>query len=195
MNHNYPIGHPWCRRNDRSGGGSSSDSWHSAHPSLSWRVSGEAAIDDLSLDSWHSTNGTWRSNLSSLGTLSSDRSIFSDSEESIDPSEDDLQEVLGLPGDSQGGLGGLDLGGTPGDTSLVQSDLLGGIGGRTDRDSHTRRGGRSLRGIRDRAAWSPELGSWRTAGDRSRIQSPHRSESRPLDPLARRHWAQLGLYS
>ena len=89
--------------------------------------------------------------------------------------------------------GGLYLGGTPGDTSLVQSDLLGGIGGWTDRDSLTRRGGRSLKGICDRAAWSPELGSWRTVGDRNRIQSPHRSESRPLDPLARRHWAQLGL--
>ena len=62
----------------------------------------------------------------------------------MDPSEDDLQEVLGEPGDPQGGLGGLDLGGVPGDTSLVQSDLLGDIGGRTDRDSLARRGGRSL---------------------------------------------------
>ena len=113
MNHNYPIGHPWSRRNERAVG-SSSDSWHSAQPSLSWGVSGEAARDDLSLDSWHSINGTWRSNLSSLATLSSERSIFSDSEESVDPSEDDLQEVLGAPGDHQSGLGGLDLRGTPG---------------------------------------------------------------------------------
>ena len=173
MNHNYPVGHPWCRRNERTEVGSSSDSWHSAQPSLSWRVRGEIASDDLSLDSWHSINGTWRSNLSSLGTLSSERSIFSDSEESVDPLEDDLQEVLGEPGDSQGGLGGLYLGGAPGDTSLVQSDLLGDIGGWTDRDSLTRRGGRSIQGIRDRAAWSPELGYWRTIRDRNRIQSSH----------------------
>ena len=131
MNHHYPIGHPWCRRNNRSGGGSSSDSWYSAHLSLSWRASGEAAIDDLSLDSWHLTNGTWGSSFSSLGTLSSVGSIFSDSEESIDPTEDDPQEVLRLPGDSQGDPGGSGLGGTPGDTSLVQSGLLGDIGGRT----------------------------------------------------------------
>ena len=180
--------------NDRSRGSSTSDSWYSADPSLYWRASGETAIDDLSLDSWHLTNGTWGS-FSLLRTLSSVGTIFSDSEESVDPTEEDPQEVLGLPRDFQGDPGGSGLREVPGDTSLVQSDLLGDIGGGTVRDSHIRRGGRSYRGIRDRgsAAWSPELVSWRTAADRSRIHSPHRSESRPLDPLARRHWAQLGL--
>ena len=194
MNHHFPTGHPWCRRNDRSRGSFTSDSWYSADPSLSWRASGETAIDDLSLDSWHSTNRTWGS-FSSLGTLSSVGTIFSDSDESINPTEEDPQEVIGLPRDFQGDPGGPGLREVPGDTSLVKSDLLGDIGGGTVRDSHVRRGGRYYRGIRDRgsAAWSPELGSWRTAADRSRIHSPHQSESRPLDPLARRHWAQLGL--
>ena len=98
MNHHYPIGHPWSRSNERTVG-SSSDSWHSAQLPLSWGASGGAARDNLSLDSWHFINGTWRSNLSSFGTLSSERSIFSDSEESVDPSEDELQEVLGESGD------------------------------------------------------------------------------------------------
>ena len=192
MNHNYPIGHPWSRNNERAVG-SSADSWHSAQPPLSWGTSGGTARDDLSLDSWHSTNRTWRSNLSSFGTLYCEGSLFLDSEESVDPSEDELQELLGESGDHQSGLGALNLGGTPGNTALVQPDLLGGTAGRTDLESLARRGGRSIRGIRDRVGWSPELGSWRTIGDRNRIQSPHRSDSRPLDPLARRHWAQLRL--
>ena len=194
MNHHLPSGHPWCRGNNRSSGSSTLDSWYSIDTSLSWRASVETSIDDLSLDSWHSTNGTWGS-YSSLGTLSSVGTIFSDSEESIDHTEEDHQGVLGLSRAIQGEPGVPDPLEVQGGTSLVQSDLPGDSGGRSVRDSHIRRGGRSCRGICDggSAAWSPELGAWRAAADQRWVQSRHRSETRPLDPLARRHWAQLGL--
>ena len=128
-----------------------------------------------------------------FGTHSSERSLFLDSEESVDPSEDELQELLGESGDHQSGLRALDLGGTPRDTALVQPGLLGSTVGLADLGTPVRRGGRSIRGTRDRVGWVPELGSWRTTGDQNRIQSPHRSDSRPLDTLVRRHWVQLGL--
>ena len=79
--------------------------------------------EDLSLDSWHSANRTWRGDLSSFGTHSSERSersLFSDSEESVEPSEDELQELLGESGDNQNSLRALDLGGVPRDTAVVQ---------------------------------------------------------------------------
>ena len=119
-------------------------------------------------------------------TLGSERSLFSDSEESVEPSEDVLQELLGESGDNQNSLRALDLGGVPRDTAVVQP-------GQEDLEIPVRRGGRSIRGTRDRVGWVPELGLWRTIGDRTRIQSPHRSDSRPLDTLTRRHWVQLGL--
>ena len=157
MNPRFPPGHPWYRGNNRSRGSSTSDSWYSTDPSMSWRASGETSIDDLSLDSWHSTNGTWGS-YSSLGTLSSVGTIFSDSEESIDHTEEDHQEVLGLPRVAQGEPGVPGALGAQGGTSLVQSDLPGDSGGRSDQDCRIRRGGRSWRGICDggSAAWSLE---------------------------------------
>ena len=117
MNHSYPRGHPWSL--SRSSGRtveSSSGSWHSTQPPLSW--GGGTGREDLSLDSWHSANRTWRGDLSSFGTHSSERSersLFSDSEESVEPSEDELQELLGESGDNQNSLRALDLGGVPRD--------------------------------------------------------------------------------
>ena len=191
MNPSYQRGHPWTlSRGSGRALESSSDSWHSTQPPLSW--GGGTGREDLSLDSWHSANRTWRGDLSSFGTYSSERSerslfsLFSDSEGSVEPSEDGLQELLGEAGDNQSSLGALDLGGVPRDLAVVQP-------GQEGLESSTRRGGRSIRGTREnREGCVPEL-SWRKIGDRTRIQSPHRSDSRPLDTLTRRHWVQLGL--
>ena len=191
MNPNHQRGQPWAL-NRGSGRESSSDSWNSTQPPLSW--GGGLGREDLSLDSWHSANRTWRSDLSSFGTHSSERSdrsllsLFSDSEGSVEAPEDRLQELLGEVGGDQNSLGVRELGGgVPRGRAVVQP-------GKEGPETSARRGGRSLRGTREnREGWVPELGLWRRIGDETRIQSPHRIDSRPLDTLARRHWVQLGL--
>ena len=102
--------------------------------------------------------------------------------------EDRLLELLGEAEGNQNSLGALETsGGVPRDCVVVQPGLEG-------LETSARRGGRSIRGTREnREGCGPGLGLWRRIGDETRIQSPHRLDSRPLDLLARRHWVQLGL--
>ena len=164
---------------------------------------------ESSPDSHDSASGSWCSARadcgSSLGTLSSQGSIFSDSGDSLlgvrgsrrdwspFPSESDLEEVRGhclwtpyqssadsaeSEEEEQSSLRHQGAGRVPGETRQSQPDLP-----RVDRRRPDRRG--DLRGA---VPW----GSYSSA-DRHRTQSPHRSEARSLNSLARRHWTQLGL--
>ena len=78
----------------------------------------------------------------------------------------------------------------PGGTPRFQPDLPRGGERRPGRRGDLVGGG---------VSWRGDLGgrsvSWRDCGsaDRHRTQPPHRSEAHSLDPLARRHWVQLGL--
>ena len=144
-------------------------SWHpSVLPPLSW--GGGFDREDLSVDSWHSVNRTWQSDLDSFHTLSSGSShrsllsLFSDSEGSVEEPEDRLLELLEEAEGNQDSLGTLETSGrVPRDRTVVQPGLEG-------LETSALRGGRSIRGTREhRESCGPGVGSleenWRRDED------------------------------
>ena len=158
--------------------------------------------DSLALGSWHSARANCGSDIdSSLGTLSSQGSIFSYSGDSLlgargdrrdwspYPSDSDFEEVRGR---RQWMLYQSSMDSTESEeeqSSLRHQGAVRVPGGtqraQPDRSRPERQG--DLGGA---VPW----GDYSSA-DRHQTQSSHRSETRSLSPLARRHWTQLGLTS
>ena len=190
----------------------SEDSWHSLN--RTWQSDGESFHTLSSGDSYRSLLSLFSDSEESVSEpedrlleLLEEAEVIRDSLGTLETSPGVPRGRASIPPGSRGlgtagwttrgrgsfqpGSRGLSTAGwTPRGRGLYQPGL-GGLG------TPVPRGGRAVRGAREhRGGWDPgvsSVGVLRLLADETRIQSPYRQDTRPLDRLARRHWVQLGL--